>query len=235
MAGVFERTFTVSVPPPRAWQAFTDPEDIEVWFAERFESGGSEGTSESVGTGGHMHFEPTEVVPNERLVYRQWAESPDAGIVTTVVFEAAQHGTRITFTQAGFGDPTRFMTEPVQRGMNETLDDLILWLDHGIAFPRHRDLRARASVGADLARVPGGLGVTRVEAGSFADRVGLRPGDVLLQLGHGPVFDHGDVAFFQRDHDEGDEVDVVYARQGEVHRELGRLDAFRMPSWTLPV
>src|SRR5262249_6574546 len=120
----FERTFTVSVPPARAWRAFTDPADIEVWFAERFESGGAEEASEAATVGGAMHFEPTEVVPNERLVYKQWAENPDSGIVTTVVFEAEEHGTKITFTQAGFGAPNRFSAEPTHRGMHETLDDL---------------------------------------------------------------------------------------------------------------
>jgi uncharacterized protein YndB with AHSA1/START domain len=235
MSTSFERTFTVSVPPARAWRAFTEPEDIEVWFAERFESGGADSTSEALSVGGPMHFEPTEVVPNERLAYKQWAETADSGIVTTVVFEATEHGTRITFTQAGFGDPNRFGTEPVHRGMNETLDDLILWLEHGIAYPRHRDVRARAGLGAEFARVPGGLGVTRVADDSFASEVGLRPGDVVLQLGGGAIFDHPDIAFFVRDHETGEEVDVVYARDAEVRRARGRLGAVAPMAWTLPV
>jgi uncharacterized protein YndB with AHSA1/START domain len=232
----YERTFTVSVPAARAWRAFTEPAELEIWLAERFESGGTDANSESLGgPGGPMHFAPTEVVPNERLAYRQWAESPEGGIDVTVVFEAIEHGTRITFTQVGFGDPTRFTTEPVNRGMDETLQDLVLWLEHGIAFPRHRDVRARAGLGADFARVPGGLGITRVEDGSFAGEVGMRPGDVLLQLGHGPVFDHGDVNFFTRDHEAGDEVDVVFARAGEVQRGRGRLGVVVPVAWTLPV
>ena len=235
MSTTFERTFTVSVPPERAWRAFTEPAELEIWFAERFESGGEDSTSDASSVGGPMHFEPTEVIPSERLAYRQWAESPDAGIEVTVVFEATERGTRITFTQAGFGDPTRFTTEPVHRGMEETLQDLVLWLEHGIAFPRHRDVKARAGLGAEFARVPGGLGVTRVEDDTFAGEVGMRPGDVLLQLGHGPVFDHGDVHFFTRDHEEGDEVDVIFARAGEVHRMRGRLGAVAPIAWTLPV
>ena len=158
MSETFERTFTVSVPPARAWRAFTEPAELEIWFAERFEGGGPDDTSDAVGPGGEMHFAPTEFVPSERLAYRQWAESPDSGIDVTVVFEATETGTRITFTQAGFGDPTRFTSEPVHRGMEETIQDLVLWLEHGIAFPRHRDVKARAGLGAELARVPGGLG-----------------------------------------------------------------------------
>ena len=70
---------------------------------------------------------------------------------------------------------------------------------------------------------------------SAATRVGMQPGDVLLQLGHGSVFDHSDVAFFVRDHEEGDDVDVVFARAGEVHRGRGRLGAVVPVAWTLPV
>jgi uncharacterized protein YndB with AHSA1/START domain len=235
MSNTFERTFTVSVPPTRAWRAFTEPEEIEVWFAERFESSDGDGASEAISVGGPMHFEATEVVPNERLAYRQWAETPESGIVTTVVFEAVEHGTRITFTQAGFGSPNRFGSEPVRRGMWETLDDLILWLDHGIAYPRHRDVRARAGLGAEFARVPGGLGVTSVTGDSFASRVGLQPGDVVLQIGRGAVYDHADVAFFVRDHDAGEEVDIVFGRSGEVRHARGRLGAFRMSPWSQPV
>lgn len=235
MSETFERTFTVSVPPARAWSAFTEPAELEIWFAERFEGGGPDATSDAVGPGGEMHFAPTEFVPSERLAYRQWAESPESGINVTVVFEATETGTRITFTQAGFGDPTRFTSEPVHRGMEETIQDLVLWLEHGIAFPRHRDVKARAGIGAELVRVPGGLGVVRVDDDAFAGEVGMRPGDVLLQLGHGPVFDHSDVHFFTRDHQEGDEVDVVFARAGEVRRGRGRLGAFAPAAWTLPV
>jgi uncharacterized protein YndB with AHSA1/START domain len=235
MSHIFERTFTVSVPPARAWRAFTDPDDLEIWFAERFEAGGADSESESTGAGGRMHFQPTDVVPNERLAYKQWAESPESGMVTTVVFEATELGTRITFTQAGFGGPTRFGSEPVNRGMWETLDDLILWLEHGIAYPRHRDVRARAGLGAEFARVPGGIGVTRVNDRSFAAEVDMRPGDVLLQLGHGPVFDHSDIAFFVRDHEVGDEVEVVLGRAGQVLRKQGRLGVVEPVAWTLPV
>jgi predicted metalloprotease with PDZ domain len=149
------------------------------------------------------------------------------------VFESNEHGTRIMFTQAGFGGPTRFQTEPVHNGMNETLDDLILYLEHGVAFPRHRDVRARCGLGAEFARVPGGLGITEVHPGRFAAEAGVEPGDILLQLGHGPVFDHPDIAFFVRDHETGDEVEVVYARAGEVHRRRARLSPVESPRWTL--
>ena len=229
---LYERTFTVSVPPARAFRAFTDPAEIEVWFAERFEQGDE--VSESAGVGGHMHFEPTEVVPGKLLAYRQWAESPDAGIETAVVFEDIENGTRITFTQSGFGGPTRFGSEEVNGGMDETLADLVLYLEHGVHFARHRDVRARGAVGARFKRVPGGLAVSEVARDSFASDVGMEPGDILLQLGGASVFDHPDVAFFQRDHEAGEKVAAVYAHGTEVRRVQGRLRRFEMEAWEVP-
>jgi predicted metalloprotease with PDZ domain len=187
-----------------------------------------------VSVGGEMHFDPIEVVPGKLLQYRQWAQSPDAGIETTVVFEDVEHGTRITFTQVGFGGPTRFGSEEVNRGMDETLADLVLYLEHGVHFARHRDVRSRSGLGAMFKRVPGGLGVTEVAGDSFASDIGIQPGDILLQLGGGSVFDHPDVIFFTRDHEAGEEVDAVYAHDKEVRRVRGRLRPFQMRAWEVP-
>jgi uncharacterized protein YndB with AHSA1/START domain len=234
MSGTYERTFTVSVPAARAWRAFTDPKDLEVWFAERFESGGEDDISSAESVGGTMHFEPIDVQPPELLRYRQWAESPESGIEVTVVFEADEHGTRITFTQAGFGGPTRFQSDEVHNGMNETLDDLILYLEHGVHFARHRDLRAHGSLGAHFHSVPGALRVESVSAHGFAADVGMRVGDLLLQLGRVAVFDPSDVACFLRDHVTGEEVDVIFARDAELIRARGRLSEIEPALWALP-
>ncbi len=153
MSGSYERTFTVSVPAARAFQAFTDPADLEIWFAERFDQG--EGASEALSVGGPMHFEPIEVVPEKLLDYKQ-------------------SNTTVTSMPA-----------------------------------------------------------SGVQAGGFAAEAGIEPGDILLQLGHGPVFDHPDIAFFVRDHEAADEVDVVFARAGEVCRGRAPLGPYEAPRWSL--
>ena len=136
-----------------------------------------------------MHFEPIEVVPGKLLSYRQWAESPDAGIETTVVFEDIEHGTRVTARRQDSAGRTRFGSQEVNRGMDETLADLVLYLEHGVHFARHRDVKARVGLGALFTRVPGGLAVSEVAPDSFATDAGLEPGDIVLQLGGGSVFD----------------------------------------------
>jgi uncharacterized protein YndB with AHSA1/START domain len=221
----FERTFSLSVPVERAWRAFTDPEELEVWFTDKFtaDTAGDEQTAVAESPGGRVGFAVTEFVENKRLGYRQWAADPATGIDVTVVFEEVDGGTKITMTQAGFGTGSILSSDQVRRGMDETLADLVLYLEHGVRFARHRDVTARSSLGAWFVEVPGAVAVDEVTPHSFADRAGLQVGDLLLQLGHSSVFDISDVAFFLREHAEGDEVAVVYARDGALHRAAGRL------------
>jgi uncharacterized protein YndB with AHSA1/START domain len=219
----FERTFSLTVPVERAWRAFTDPQELEVWFTEKFDGDEDEQTWAAESPGGRVGFEVTEFVENERLGYRQWAADPETGIDVTVVFESVEGGTKITMTQAGFGSGSILASDQVRRGMDETLADLVLYLEHGVRFARHRDVTARSSLGATFVEVPGAVAIDEVAPRSFADAAGLRSGDLLLQLGHSTVFDLSDVAFFLRDHAEGDHVDVVYARGGELDHTSGRL------------
>jgi uncharacterized protein YndB with AHSA1/START domain len=219
----FERTFSLSVPVERAWRAFTDPEELEVWFTDRFDADTDEQTAVAESPGGRVGFAVTEFVENERLGYRQWAADPSTGIDVTVAFEDVDGGTKITMTQSGFGSGSILSSDSVRRGMDETLADLVLYLEHGVRFARHRDITARSSLGAWFVEVPGAVAVDEVTPGSFAAGAGMQPGDLLLQLGHSSVFDLSDVAFFLRDHAEGDEVNVVYAHDGELEQSTGRL------------
>jgi C-terminal processing protease CtpA/Prc len=92
-----------------------------------------------------------------------------------------------------------------------------------VRFARHRDIPGRRPLGADLRETIAGVQLADVMTGEFADRVGLQPGDVLLQLGAGAVFSVSDVAFFQREHPNGEEAEIVWSRGAEVCRGRARL------------
>lgn len=198
-----------------------------MWFTQRFDAqGDAEGaTAEASSPGGGVGFEVTEFEENKRLGYRQWAASPETGIDVTVTFEEVLGGTRITMTQAGFGGDSILATDQVRNGMDETLADLALYLNHGVHFARHRDLSADCELGADLHQIVAGVEIGEVTDGEFCDDAGLRSGDVLLQLGDVPVFRVSDVMFFLRSHAQGESVSATWARDGEVHRGSGRLGA----------
>ena len=227
MSSDYETTFSVKVPPERAFRALTDPRELEQWLTHRFTTDGVAGEpgvqAEMASPGGEMHFEVTQIKGDELLRYRQWAASPDAGIDVTVVFEPVEGGTKITVTHAGFGGDSILTSDSVRNGLAESYADLVLYLDHGVSFPRHRDLQTSCWLGAQLRDIRAGAEVAEVAPGEYADQAGLQPGDVLLQLGAGAVFGNREVMFFLREHNVGDEVEAVWARDRQLRRGSGRL------------
>jgi uncharacterized protein YndB with AHSA1/START domain len=223
MTSEYERTFSVSVPVDRAWRAFTEPEELEAWLSNGFEVNAEERAAVGNGPGGPVHFEIIEAREHSKLHYRQWAASPDAGAEVTVVFESLDNGTRITMTHAGFGGESLLTSDEVRGGMDESLADLVMYLEHGVRIPRHRDLGSKASMDIDLSQRFEGVAVRTVHPGGFGDAVGLQPGDILFQLGRAAVFSIGEVKFFMREHDIGDEIEITWLRGGDMMHGKERL------------
>ena len=42
MSSEYEKTFSVHVPPERAFRAFTDPNELEQWFTPKFDADAEE-------------------------------------------------------------------------------------------------------------------------------------------------------------------------------------------------
>jgi uncharacterized protein YndB with AHSA1/START domain len=227
MSNDYEKTFSVRVPPERAFRAFTDPKELEQWFTPKFEADAEEGApgvkADAASPGGDVHFEVTQIKGDELLCYRQWAADPDTGIDVTVVFEPVEGGTRITVTHAGFGGDSILKSDSVRNGMFENYADLMLYLDHGVSYPRHRDITTDAWLGALFLDAGPGAEVANVEPGGFAAQIGLQPGDILLQLGAGAVFGNRELMFFLREHGVGDVVSAVWAHDGGIHHGTGKL------------
>jgi uncharacterized protein YndB with AHSA1/START domain len=204
MGSTFERTFTVAVPVAKAWAAFTEPAEREAWTGTRppqLEVGERKnGASE-----------------NHRLL--SWSDSP-AGLEgwhdTTVTFEEVGSGTRITIVRSGFGDSEdwQHFAESTNRGWDEMIADLIVYLETGVPGARHFSFRA--GIGATTQESPAGLRVTYVVPGGFAHLAGMQSGDLILWLNGGPVFSQREVAFCVREHAPGDEIDVRYLRGREI-------------------
>lgn len=219
----YERTFSVSVPAERAFRAFTDPDELTQWLATRFDPNDERNAGEAATPGGPMNFEVTQIKDDELLCYRQWGASRDTGIDVTVVFEPVEGGTRITVTHAGFGGDSILNSDGVHRGMDESYADLVLYLERGISFPRHRDILASGTIGALVRDTEAGAEVSEVVPGELAHELGIEPGDLILQLGAGAVFGNREVVFFLREHHVGEEVEVVWAHDGELRNGRGRL------------
>jgi uncharacterized protein YndB with AHSA1/START domain len=178
MSNDYEKTFSVRVPPERAFRAFTDPRELEQWFTPKFDADAQEGApgvkADAASPGGQVHFEVTQIKNDELLCYRQWAADPETGIDVTVVFEPVEGGTRITVTHAGFGGDSILKSDSVRNGMAENYADLTLYLEYGVSFPRHRDMASKAWERPSATPEPGPRS-TRSRRTALRTRPGSRP------------------------------------------------------------
>ena len=225
MGKSFEKTFVVAVPVERAWQAMTDPAELNTWYFPISMADDGSTTTEILGeerTSEVIEFEPGRMFRTRTVLSGRegWGIVPGAREMT-VVFEALESGTRITITNSGFGDAEDL--SGIMRGQEETIADLILYLETGVAFPRHHH-RERSWIGFSGGETRSGVVVRSVQAGTFADRLGLQAGDVLVDLGGASVFSFAEVQFFAKEHAPGEHAAAAWIRDGTLMRgeaELG--------------
>jgi aminopeptidase YwaD len=99
-----------------------------------------------------------------------------------------------------------------------------------VTVPRPQRERPEPAVGARVfLGVSGGAGesdglrLAQVVAGSGADKAGLREGDVLVRFGDRPLNGFDDLLAALKDRKPGDEVRVLYLRDGVDHETMATL------------
>lgn len=224
MGGTFEKTFVVAVPVERAWKAMTDPEELNKWYFP-FKVG-EDGTTQTEILGEKRTSEVVDFEPGRMFHTRTTLTGREGfGVLPgtremTVVFEAIESGTRITITNSGFGESEDL--SGVMRGLAETIADLILYLETTVAFPRHHH-EVKSWIGFAGREVPAGLEVMSVQSGTFAGRLGLRRGDLLVELCGASVFSFAEVQFFTKEHTPGEQAAAAWVRGGQLMRGLAEL------------
>ena len=225
MTSAYRRTFTVAVPVARAWEAFTEPRELEAWFAPsvpRFDARPGGGLEFSVGGAG-ASGRVEEVEPERRIRSSEGPGILPGTTEVTVVFESVEHGTRIAITHAGFGEGGDWIDELQAHtlGWDRVITDLVLYLEHGVRRPRAH--RRRSRLGLVTLDTPAGVEVLQVTPGSFADQAGLASGDIVLEIGHAAVYSRSDIWLLAGEHAPGEVLEVVCARGGDVLRGQGAL------------
>jgi uncharacterized protein YndB with AHSA1/START domain len=219
VAAAYERTFVVDASIERVWSAFTEPDDLEVWHgrAEVFEA--VEGGRIRFADPGHPPVEGTveHAVPYRRL---RWRIDDDQSVIEES-FDELDGRTRITVRHESEGGWPDHELEAITLGWDESLADLVLFLETGVRFTRHLTFKSR--IGAVTRNTAAGVEVVSVSSGTFAAEVGLEPGDLLLQLGAAPIFDRSDLALIMREHEPGVELEAVFARGGRILRRAAPL------------
>lgn len=221
MAGGYERSFVVDAPIERVWRAFTEPEELKVWHgtAEVFEA--FEGGRIRFSDPGHPPVEGTveEAAPFSRL---RWRIDDDRSVIDES-FEDIDGRTRVVVRHSSEEAWPDHELEAITLGWDESISDLVLFVEGGVRFTRHMTFRSR--IGAATRNTQAGVEVVAVETGTFADEVGLESADLLLQLGDAPIFDRSDLALVTRMHEPGVVLEATFARAGRILRKAAPLSS----------
>jgi uncharacterized protein YndB with AHSA1/START domain len=219
MSGTYERTFSVAVSIDRAWHACTDPEELAQWF---FTPRGVEDDGAHFDLfGTDVSWEILELDAPHRLRYKQGPGPipPLPGpIETCMTFEVDGTGTRISITHSGFGDGEDWAMslESVSRGADESVADLILYLETGVGFARHP--MESSFHGITAREIPAGLVVHGVTPGTYGHELGLQRGDILVEVAGAPVFGYRELWAIARSREPGTSATASWIRDGALLR-----------------
>ena len=210
---VWERAFEFAVDVERAWSGYFEMEGTgEV---------PSVGSTSTLTDAARSRIAVTEVVEHRRFAYEQTTAHEQ--ITVTVVFESTETGSRILITHAGFGDMDDYdvLHESRELGYAESMQDLAVYLETGVAIRRH--LRERSATGIVCKTSSSGLVVRRVAPDSFGEDAGLRPGDLLLSVNGAAIYERSEMWLLARLLDVGSEIEFAFVRNGEVLSGRGRM------------
>jgi uncharacterized protein YndB with AHSA1/START domain len=99
-----EREVLLEAPPEEVWEALTDPEQLEEWFANEVEFDLERGGVFRWDDGDERHAVVEEAEPERRLALRWWDPyGPEVSEVTFTI-EAVPAGTRLVVTETASCD-----------------------------------------------------------------------------------------------------------------------------------
>lgn len=222
----YERSFAFELPIERAWAFFTDPAETRAWLLpfEENEAGSMETTIEGQSP---VTFAVLEVDPLRLLKSTMSGGAMPGRVETTTTFATTPAGSTATMTHRGYGDPAAWerFGGSFAAGWDEATTDLMAYVRTGVKLPRHI-IDLRASIAAWPVRRDWGVELAEVFPGGFADKAGMRAGDILLSLDRMGVYQIADVWAFTRARSAGEDVEAAYIHGRELRRGRAPLNRF---------
>jgi hypothetical protein len=200
-----ETSFIVPSTPQHAWKALEElrvgrtdlDQEPQEWWLPGFESRAIEIESDET----------------QRLTVRK-SDPPCDGTLIAITFEHVDTGTRIRVVQSGFDEEfVRAGGESFWIHAEHIFADLQLFLQTGVIG--RRAWRPIVWLGVRAVTTPYGVEVMDVTPDTWADRIGLRAGDILLTVSGAPLFDTRDLGTVQRILHADDVARGTWARNGE--------------------
>ena len=99
-----EREITLDAPPEEVWEALTDPEQLEEWFANDVEFDLERGGTFRWDDGDVRHAVVEEAVPERHLAIRWWGPDGREESEVTFTLVAVPAGTRLVVTETASCD-----------------------------------------------------------------------------------------------------------------------------------
>ncbi len=193
-----EKTFEVAATPAEAWKALESlrarAASPDEWWLPGFECRGAE----------------VDVQPTRQLTVRK-LDQPCADTLIAVTFEHADTGTRVRVVQSGFDEAfVKFAGGAFWLHADHLMTDFHLFLETGVVA--QRSWLPWAPLGIGVTAEAYGLRVKSVQSGTWAERIGVEAGDVILTIAGAPLYDAGELGVVERIVHAGDDVAATWAR-----------------------
>jgi uncharacterized protein YndB with AHSA1/START domain len=222
----YERRLAFELPIERAWALFTDPAETRAWLLpfEENDTGEMQATIEGQVP---VTFAVLEVDAPRLLRTTMSGGNIPGRVETSTMFDRTLNGSTATMAHRGFGDVVGWerFGGSFAAGWDEATTDLMAYVRTGVKLPRHI-IDLRASIAAWPVRKDWGVELAEVFPGGFADKAGMKAGDILLSLDRMGVYQIADIWAFTRARAAGEEVEAAFIRNGETRRGRAQLNRF---------
>ena len=235
-------TRTINVPANQVYYALTNAQAVQEWLSSDARLNPSEkGRLYLWMQDGYAIVGTVRELVKDKIVAFNWRGTYDPGpSVVRIELTEADGATTVTLNHIieGEGEAWELVAAQAKRGWKNSLENLQSVLEDGVDLRTAQQpilgVTGANPVGATQAEELGiaegaGLQIHDPVPGMGAEPAGLQANDIIVQLAGAPVRDYPTTQVALQNHKAGDEVEVIYYRDGDKHTTTMTLSARPQP------